>query len=393
MSSPYFYTWSKQNNIKDLELDSSDGAYFKKGDSKILDFTSISFHANWGHGHFAIIQKIINQLNQFAVTSAKSKYPLKDQVTNDLIKLIGRAGKIFYTVSGAEANENAIKILREVTGKKRVVACQKSYHGATLGALSLTGDWRRENHLLPDEFVTHIPSALDDPDFSRSEQILDKLDQGDFAGLVWETVSGVNGVVKPGTLWWQNMNKWRQKTGAKLLLDEVLCGFFRCGAAMAFHTIDEANPDFVMMSKGITGGHVPFGAVWVSSDLASYYDDKVLSCGLTNYAHPLGIAACSAIFDLMNDQKNIDQIKKLEGLFENGVMKLATDFGAVTNRVEGLLGIIEFADPLSVNANDFLEQGLYVIVKEKSIIMSPAFILDKEDMDLGFEIINRVLKG
>jgi taurine---2-oxoglutarate transaminase len=287
----YFYTWTNQTKVQNFYLRSTKGHQLVLANNKIAyDLSSMSCQVSFGYSCENILSAIQTQLKTLPMASPKADFPLKSEVTDDLINLINLEGKIFYTVSGAESVENAIKMARQIKKQNIIVARQKSYHGATLGALSLTGDWRNKDHQTIDDWTLRIPEPCDDPDATKAIDIINKCGIDKIAAICLETITGGNGVYLASKTWWDNISTFSKTNKIFLILDEVICGFYRTGKAFGFQHYD-LQPDFITLSKSISGGYVPFGAVWTSSEVAHYYDKNVLSSGLTNYAHPLGLAA------------------------------------------------------------------------------------------------------
>ena len=163
MKLPYYISWSKQKDAASFEIASVDGATVTTTDGlRLIDMTSISYQAHFGHNPPVIIKHIKAQLDSIPMSSPKGIYPLKNETTNSLLRYMKKEdGKIFYTTSGAESVENALKIARDITKKKIVLSRTNSYHGATLGALSVTGDWRNPAHMTPPGWVVRIPEPSD----------------------------------------------------------------------------------------------------------------------------------------------------------------------------------------------------------------------------------------
>ena len=199
-------------------------------------------------------------------------------------------GRIFYTVSGAEAVENALKMARLVTGRTKILARAHSYHGATLGALSVTGDWRGQEHFSVQDQTLRIPEPDTLDALQKTRVLIEQHDPKTFAAFCLETIVAFNGILAPPQEWWTGIQKLAEEFAIPLILDEVSCGFGRMGQDFAFQRYD-LKPDFVCMAKAISGGYVPLGALFVTEKIARFWDSKVLNCGLTSYAHPLALAA------------------------------------------------------------------------------------------------------
>ncbi len=300
----FYFSWTAQKAAVDFPVAHAEHDEFVLNDGRrIYDAISTSFQANFGHSEPTILNRIQRQLQQMPIASPKSTFELKQTVSQRLNRLINLGnGKIFYTLSGAEAVENALKIARQITGRKVVLARQKSYHGASLGALSVTGDWRNGPHLTFDEGTIRIPEHDHDHNLDGFHKILEQTGPENIAAVILETISGTNGMSIPHSEWFAGIQDACRKHGIMLIMDEVLVGFGRCGPHFAFHGY-QLEPDMVCMSKAISGGYIPFGALWTSDAIAAHYHDETLACGLTNYGHPLGLAALEAVLDLLDDER------------------------------------------------------------------------------------------
>lgn len=367
-----FISWSRQRGTPRLAVEGAGGDEFiLAGGRRVYDFVSTSFQSSFGHGHPVIVAAIQRQAAEMAIALPKADFPLKRRATERLIRLLDAGpGRIFYTVSGSESVENALKIARRVTGRTHVAARLKSYHGASLGALSVTGDWRRNGHLTLEEYTVRIPEPAADPAAVETRRLIEAAGPGRVAALITETVTGTNGVYVAPSSWWQAIQALCREHGILLICDEVLAGFGRCGAPFAFHN-HGVRPDMVCLSKAISGGYIPFGAVWVAEAVARFFDDEVLSCGLTSYAHPLGLAALDAVLDIMEAADFRTNLKTLESAFAAGVRELANQFKASEVRLSGMLAAIEFGTRSLPAWDQLVGHNVYVFTKGNLLILAP----------------------
>lgn len=233
-SYPFFFTWSAQKDKRPIHLVGGEGATFVTSDGeRWLDLGALIYNANLGHGHPRMIEAIKAQADRLCLTLPGAVYPEKTELAERLLSIAPegfRNGKVFFTLGGSDANENAIKITRSFTGRHKLMARYRSYHGATLGAVSLSGDWRRTaaepgipgvvhvDDLDPgDETVTHIP------------KVLDLEGHGTVAAVFLESVVGGNGVLIPPRGYLQMVRRACDEHGTLLVMDEVLSGFGRTG--------------------------------------------------------------------------------------------------------------------------------------------------------------------
>ncbi len=391
MDLPYYISWSAQKGIKPLAIKSNQDCMMnlENGES-LVDLSGISFQAGFGLNNKIILDSVKNQIDEsLAIASAKTTFPLKDQMAQKLISLIGHEGKIFWTVSGAESVENAIKMIKLATGKHKILARKKSYHGATMGALAATGDWRHEPYFPNGSDTIRIPEPIDDPDLTQTRDIISKNGPENIAAFIIETVSGGNGVWVLPDEWWSGIQSLCDEFDIKLIIDEVVTGFHRTGKAMGFHHYP-VKPDMVCMAKAITGGFVPFGAVWSAPWVAEYYEENILSCGLTNYGHPLGLAALSGVFKIIENPKFHLNLKKNIEIFSKKLEEAKNSKNVKAVRHLGLLGIIEHKKKIDFEA--YQKEGLFVYCHSGDAILSPAMTMEpqllSDSLDKLLKVIN-----
>lgn len=379
---PFYITWSKQKGGLTYPLDKvSDHSFFSEGKEKI-DLSSISYQASFGLQPKFISDAVKKQLDDFSIVAPKAVFELKNKITNRLIDLVDlNGGKIFYTVSGAESVENALKMARLFTGKKTVLARKPSYHGGTLGAVSVTGDWRNQNVPTLDQWTIRLPEPEEDKDLSKTKKLFEN--SVDLAAVILETVPGNNGVLVPTKEWLQGIQKLCNENNVLLILDEVICGFYRLGTPFGFQKFN-LHPDIVSMAKGITGGVVPFGAVWTSDKIHSHFNDEVLSCGLTNYAHPLGLKALEAVLDYTESKDFKEHLDALIKQIQKDISSLKYD-----SRVIGALVAI---DKENMNSwQTFWDEGLSLIAQENRLILAPHLNLSIDAWKESFKKLEAIL--
>lgn len=389
----HFITWSTsqvdQPHI--TLLSANDVELITQEYGALVDLSSTSFHVSFGNRNPKLINAIAKQLNSFATAPPKFEHSLKSAVSLELKKLLKlESGKIFYTVSGAEAIENALKMARQVSGKKYIGALKKSYHGATLGALSVTGDWRHDEHFHLGEYTLRLPDPLEDPDGQLTIKTIENFGAKKIAALCLETISGGNGVFSATKKWWQEVQKTCRKYQIYLILDEVVCGFYRTGKAFGFHHYN-IKPDFVALSKSITGGHIPFGALWVGPTISEYFDHRKFSYGLTQYAHPLGLAATQAVIKLVQSQSWKTTYQKNLDVFKHQLKEIKKCPAVKNVRFKGLLGAVELNS--DITPEFFYEHGLFISLTNKNmIILAPATTFRPKKLEKALVKLSHLLK-
>jgi taurine--2-oxoglutarate transaminase len=390
-SLPYYISWSKQKGATTFNIASVDGVRIKTDNGlELIDMTSISYQAHFGHNNPIIINAIKKQLDSIPMSSPKGIYPGKNESTYELLEYMGKLdGKIFYTTGGAETVENALKIARDITQKKIVLARKNSYHGATQGALTATGDWRNSGQLIPHDWVVRIPEPNEKDAIAKTRAIIAQTGAENIAAIILETVTGGNGVYYGDQHWWDGISKLCSDNKIFLIMDEVVCGFGRTGKPFGYMHYN-IHPDMICMAKGITGGMIPFGALWTTSKIADHYEENILTCGLTNYAHPLGMAAMKGVLDIVKDAKFQSDLINIQKVFaeelENiKVLKIVKEI-----RVKGMLAAIDLNE--SVDGKEFFKKGLYLVCQIKRLILAPPLVITPADLKIAMKNIADVLK-
>jgi taurine---2-oxoglutarate transaminase len=402
---PFFFTWTAQQAAKPFALTGGDGAWFTTADGgRWLDLGALSYQVNAGHGRKRIVEAIKRQADELCLSAPNAVYPAKTELAQRLLAMAGpgfASGKVFFTLGGAEANENAIKIARQVTGRLKLISRYRSYHGASMGALALTGDWRRPPLEPALAGVIHVQDCYCDrcPFGQRVEtckrecatnigSTMELEGHGTVGAVFLEPVPGANGVLVPPAEYWPIVRAACDAQGALLVADEVLTGFGRVGKPFGFQHWNVV-PDLITVAKGLGSGYATIGAVIVSDKIAKHFDDHVLACGLTYYAHPLACAAALETLKLYEDEKLFEHAAAL-----GPVLRRELDACAARVRVKtfvrslGLLGALEFeADPLAWQK---LGQGLtaaklslHVDPKRGTAIFAPPLCITEAELVTG----------
>ena len=360
---PYFLTWSKQRDARPVAIVGGEGACFDvKADGgsidRWLDLGALSYQANLGHSCRRVVDAIKAQADALLLTLPSGSFPAKEELARALLERAPPGfTKVFFTLGGAEANENALKMARLVTGRHKLVSRYRSYHGATMGALSLSGDHRRAPlepglagvvHVL-DCFESRLPGGGESLEGGGSAESLAatlRLEgPKSVAAVFLEPVPGANGVLVPPRDYWRDVRAACDEEGALLVADCVLDGFGRLGDAWFGFEPFGVVPDLITISKGLTGGYAPLGAVLVSERVASHFDDHVLHAGLTFYGHPLGVAAALAAIRVYEDDALLARAAQLGARLAAGVASIqdARPQRVVKTRAMGALAALELA--------------------------------------------------
>jgi taurine--2-oxoglutarate transaminase len=389
--SGYYVTWSQQHGAATLPVASAvDDEMVLEDGRRVYDLISTSFQASFGHSHAGIVASIKRQLEEMPIASPKAAFALKERVTERLLARLGlqEGGRLFYTTGGAESVENALKIARQITGRQVVMARRRSYHGASLGAMSVSGDWRSQPHVTFSAGTLWIPEPDADPDLVATEELIDRAGPETIAAVIVETISGTNGVVIPPQSWFDGLAALCRRHGILYIADEILCGFGRTGSDFAFQQFG-LQPDLVTMSKAMSGGYVPFGGVWTSPRIVDYYNEQTLACGLTSYAHPLGLAALDAVLDALDEPRLTANRRAQANEMSRFFARQAANSAVREVRWRGMLGAIDLHSP-APSWSVLLENGLYGFSKGNMVIVAPPFVSSPERLSGALETLEQL---
>jgi taurine--2-oxoglutarate transaminase len=400
---PFFFTWSAQNTAKAVELTGGQGAWFTTADgSRWLDLGALAYQVNAGHGDRRIIEAIKRQADELCLSTANAVFPAKIELAERLLAMAGAGfSKVFFTLGGAEANENAIKIARQVTGRMKLLSRYRSYHGASMGALSLTGDWRRPPLEPGIPGVVHVHDCYCDrcPFGQKVEtckrecatsirQTLALEGARSIAAVFLEPVPGANGVLVPPAEYWPIVRDACTADGALLVADEVLTGFGRTGKPFGFQHWGIV-PDIITCAKGMSSGYATIGAVIVHERVAKHFDANVLACGLTYYAHPLACAAAVATMRVYEEDNMYENAERLGPTLRRELDACARRLGAKTFvRSIGLLGALEIEaapEAWAALGGELSRRrlSLHVDAKRGTAIFSPPLCITEEELVPG----------
>jgi taurine--2-oxoglutarate transaminase len=320
------HSWCIQADWNAPTIVGGRGAWFWDEDGRrYLDMSSLAECMTLGHQHPALIRAIREQAEDLCfVTSAWGAEP-RARLAERLLEKSGfEGGRVFFSLGGADANEHAVKFARQAGAKPRglIITRDRSYHGATFGAMALSGDTRTRQHIDPQDLrVVHVPPpyAYRCPFGSSSDeecgelsarhigQVIDEHGSGQVAAVLMEPDAGTNGIVAPDS-YWPLLREETRDRGVFLIADEVMSGFGRCGEWFAWQRYGEAGrPDLMSLAKGLTASHLPLGAVVISRDVAARLEAEMLYTGLTYCGHPLACAVGLAALEAYEDEKLIER--------------------------------------------------------------------------------------
>src|SRR6187455_3291838 len=331
------YSWSTQDAINPIAVAGAEGRHFWDYDgNRYLDFASQLVNVNIGHQHPKVIAAIKEQADRLCTIGP----PMASESRSRLGRLLaevtpGDLQMSFFTNGGAEANENAIKLARWYTGRHKVIARYRSYHGATAGAITLTGDprrWPAEPGIpgvvrMLDPYTYRCPAGHPDPcpvcsGAPHFEEILQYEGPENVAAVIMETIVGTNGIIVPPDGYLQSIREVCDRHGILLICDEVMAGFGRSGKWFGVDHWDVV-PDIMTMAKGINSGYVPLGAMTISAQIADWVRDKYFAGGLTYSGHPLACAAGVASIEAFREERIVENAAEMGEVLGDGLAVLA----------------------------------------------------------------------
>ena len=415
------YSWSATDAVNPLPVDHAQGVWLYTTDGRrVLDFNSQLMCVNIGHGNKKVIDAVHAQMTKLAFVYPGTATEIRAKLGKKLADLTpGDINTFFFTLGGAEANENAIRAARLYTGRQKIMARYRSYHGATQATLALTGDPRR----WPAETGTSgVVRVMDPHPYSYSfgttdeeitannlryiEEVITYEGAHTIAAMIIETVTGTNGILAPPSGWLRGLRALLDKHDILLICDEVMCGFGRTGKMYAFEH-GPIIPDIVTSAKGLTSAYLPLGMMGVRDKIADHFRKNVFSGGLTYNAHPVCLAAADAVLDVLLEEGLVENAARLEHVMRREMDRLEAKHPSVkTGRCIGLFGMMDLqknskGEPFApyngshpaMNAlsKAFNDSGLFTFVRWSSFMTNPPLSITEAELLEGFAIIDRCL--
>ncbi len=421
--------WAPQKGLKPLVVNRAKGNYFFDSEGKrYLDFTSQFVFSNLGHGDPRLVSAICQQAEMLTSINSQFATPPKALLGKMLADVLpGDLNKVFFSTGGTEANEGAIKIVRAVTGKFKIISRYRAYHGSTYGGMSLSGDFRNWSYepALPgfvhclEPYCYRCPFGRTHPECNlQCAQHLEDVIQREggarrVAAFVAEPVFGPGGIIVPPDGYWQRVREICDKYEMILVADEVMTGFGRTGKWFGVQNWDVV-PDIITMAKGITSGAVPLGATAMRDWVAEKFEGSPYLHGHTYSGHPLAMAAAAACLHIYHEDKLIDQAEKRGRYLMAKMMELQEKHPSVGQvRGKGLFCGLEIVKnretrepihealmepPRPANAKarvlaKALEGGVYIMAGAASVIvLTPPLTITEEDIDFGMSVLDKALE-
>jgi len=419
------HSWSVQDAVDPIPVAGGEGRYFWDYDGKrYLDFASQLVNVSIGHQHPKIVAAIKEQAEKLCTIGP----PMATEARSTLARLLaevtpGDLQMSFFTNGGAEANENAVKLARWYTGRHKIIARYRSYHGATAGAITLTGDprrWPAEPGIpgvvrMLDPYTYRCPAGHPDPcpvctGAPHLEEILQYEGAHTVAAVILEPVVGTNGIIVPPDGYLQAIREVCDRNGILLIADEVMAGFGRTGKWFGVENWDVV-PDILTVAKGINSGYVPLGAMIVRKPIADWVRDKYFAGGLTYSGHPLACASAVASIEAFKEEGVVENSAEMGRVFAEKLRELQGKHPSIGD-VRGLgcfWGIELVKDretreplvPFNASGEAFapvarvskaaLERGLYLMTHWNVIMVCPPLTITRDEIDEGIGILDEAL--
>lgn len=418
-------TWSKQGKAT-MAIKDAKGVYIYDYDgNSYIDMSSQLVCSNIGHGNEKVAKAIAEQAEKFCYVAGAHSTDVRGLLGERIIQLAGgkeNFDKVFFLSGGSSANDNAIKIARMVTGRSKIFSSYRSYHGSTIGAGNMSGDWRR--------FYVEVPGATGFVHFFGPYAYQDGFDEGEdekatkfyinllekqlmyegaehVAALFVECIVGGNGVILPTVGYLKAVREICTKHGILMICDEVMSGFYRSGKAFAFMNYDIV-PDMFTFAKGVNGASVPLGGIVMNRKVTSYFDENVFQCGVTYSGHALACASSLAVLDLYEEMDLesyvaglapylYERLKEMEKKFEIvGQIRSVGLFAAIelVKSSETREPLTEYGKPNDINPaimGKLKEHGVLTYGRENYIQVCPPLTITKEELCTALDAIESVL--
>jgi len=421
------FSWAKQGGLNPINASHAKGCYiYDREGKKYLDFSSQLMNVNIGHGDQRITDAVTKQMEEVSYVFPGMATDVRGKLGKKIAEITpGNLTKTFFTLGGAEAIENAIKLARIYTGRHKIITHYRSYHGATYGAISAGGDPRKfpvDDQAMPNVIHVENPYAYRCPWNSTTveqcgelalahlERVIKFENPQSIAAILFEGESGSSGCIKYPPMYLKHVREICDRYGILLIDDEVMSGFGRTGKMFG---IDHhgVTPDIMCLAKGLTSGYLPLGATVVTDKIANYFNDIPMTIGLTYSAHPVLCAAALENLRIIEDENLVEQASETGKYLEAEVEKLKSKHPSIGDfRNTGLLGCIELVKnrdtkepitPWNAGANEMevtnkmaakiRELGMFTFVRWNWIFIAPPLNVSKEEIDEGLEIISQAI--
>jgi len=420
------FSWSKQKGISPLAIKRAEGVYlYDYDDKKYIDFSSGLMNVNIGHGNQRVTKAVTDQMQQVSYVTPSCVTEVRGELGKKLAEIApGNLTKSLFTVCGATAIENAIKLARLYTGKHKIIARYRAFHGASYGAMTAGGDPRKlasDSQQIPnivhveDPYCYRCPwgkeiTSCERECVSHIERVIQFEGPDNVAAILMEGESGSSGCIKYPPDYLQKVRALCDKYNILLIADEVMSGFGRTGKWFGVD-VHGVVPDMIATAKGITAGYLPLGALIVSDKIADHFNDRPLMLGLTYSAHAVCCAAGLEVLKIYEDENMIENAAAMGKYVESRVEAMKQKHPSIGDfRTTGLLGCIELVKnrktkepmaPFNAKPDEMVvmnkvaakikELGMYTFVRWNYIFIAPPLCITKEQIDEGLAIISQAI--
>ncbi len=408
-------SWSAQAAIDPLPLAGGEGAYFWDHQGRrFLDFTSQLVNVNIGYQHPRLSAAIAEAAGGLTTVAPSFAQESRARAAAAIAGVAPEGlSKVFFTNGGAEANENALRMARAHTGRHKILAAYRSYHGATAGAITLTGEPRRWGaepgmpgvahfwgpHLYRSEFHASTPQEESERALAHLRHTVEAEGSHQVAAIILETVVGSNGILVPPPGYLEGVRALCDELGILLILDEVMCGFGRTGAWLALDHWG-VRPDLVTFAKGVNSGYVPLGGVIVSDEVAATFDERPLPGGLTYSGHALATASALAAIEIMRDEGVVEHAAEVgeRSLGPAATALLGTNPLVGDVRGLGVFWAVELVsdqgsrrpaggETMKAVQAGCVKRGMWPLIVANRVHLVPPCVISHEDADRGVGIL------
>ena len=420
------FSWSKQKGIDPIAVQRAEGVYLYDSDgNRYLDFSSGLMNVNIGHGHRRVTEAVTQQMQEVSYVTPGCVTRARGELGKKLAEITpGNLVKTLFTTDGATAIDNAIKLARLYTGRHKIIARYRAFHGASYGAMSAGGDPRKlpsdaqqsPNFVhVEDPYCYRCPWGKEIQSCHREcvqhiERVIEFEGPNNIAAILMEGESGSSGCIKYPPDYLRKVRALCDKHGILLIADEVMSGFGRTGKWFACE-LHGVVPDMIATAKGITSGYIPLGAVIVSNKIAEHFNDRVLWLGLTYSAHPVACAAAVEVLKIYEDEGLIENAAVMGDYLDQQVAILQKRHPCIGDfRNTGLLGCIEVVKnrqtkepmaPFNAKPDEMAvmgqvavrlrQRGMYTFVRWNYLFIAPPLSISREQIDEGLAIISEAL--
>ncbi len=413
-----FHSWSIQSALNPLVIAGGQGCTLWDYDgNQYLDFSSQLVNTNIGHQHPKVIAAIREQAGSLVTVAPATANLMRGEAAKRILSHApSNFSKVFFTNAGADANENAMRMARQFTGRDKILSAYRSYHGSTGSAIAATGDLRR----VPNEFArghvhffnpylyrTEFYAGSEAEECERALQHLRRIIEcegpNSVAAILLESVPGTAGILVPPKGYMKGVRALADEFGIVLILDEVMAGFGRTGAWLALDNFDVV-PDLICFAKGVNSGYVPAGGVMISQPIAEFYENRFFPGGLTYSGHPLAMAAIVATLDVMAEEGIVDNARMIgQEYLGPGLKALAAKHALIGEaRGIGLFWALELvsdrqkktplAAPVMAQMKAaFQARGLLTFIVENRIHVVPPCIVNPQQVAQALAIFDEVI--